>query len=145
MTRAHKKALRALSRLANALVEDVLATSDREILAEFTETHGDPRKNSDAMRSLFEKSVLNVRKARLRAAQAGVTADRTSATARKIVSIEDARGKLRRVLASCPPHVKFTLAARNEDELSDADVLGMLQDLEELGVVPPDDKRGGHP
>src|SRR5271166_4123556 len=114
MTGADKK---ALSRLANALVEDVLTTSDREILAEYTEAYGDPRKNSDAMRTLFEKSVLNVRKAHLRAAQAGVTADRTSATARKIVSIEDARDKLSRVLASCTPHVKFTLGPRNEDEL----------------------------
>ena len=145
MTRADKKALRALSRLANALVEDVLAAPDQEILAEFTETHGDPRKNSDAMRSLFEQSVLNARKARLRAAQAGVAASRSTLATRKVVSIEDARGKLRRVLASCPPQVKLTLAARNEDELSDADVLGMLQDLEELGVVPPDDKSGGHP
>ena len=116
MTGADKKALRALSRLANALVEDVLTTSDREILAEYTEAYGDPRKNSDAMRTLFEKSVLNVRKARLRAAQAGVAADRPSSTARKVVSIENARGKLRRVLASCPPHVKLTLAARSEDE-----------------------------
>ncbi len=143
MTGADKKALRALSRLANALVEDVLTTSDWDTLAEFAEAYGDPSKNSDAMRTLFEKSVLNVRKARLRAAQAGVGADRASSTARKVVSIENARGKLRRVLASCPPHVKLTLAARNEDELSDADVLGMLQDLEELGIVAPDDTSGG--
>jgi hypothetical protein len=139
MTRPDKKALRALNRLANALVEDVLTTPDPQILAEFIDTRGDPRKNSDAMRSLFEKSVLNVRKARLRAAQAGVAGSRSTPATRKAVSIEDARVKLRRVLASCPPQVKLTLAARNEDELSDADVLGMLQDLEELGVVLPDD------
>ena len=39
--------------------------------------------------------------------------------------------------------MKLTLAARNENELSDADVLGMLQDLEELGIIRPDDESAG--
>ena len=55
----------------------------------------------------------------------------------------NARERLRRVLASCPPDMKLTLAARNENELSDADVLGMLQDLEELGIIRPDDESAG--
>jgi hypothetical protein len=41
--------------------------------------------------------------------------------------------------------VKLTLAARNENELSDVDVLGMLQDLEELGIVARDDEGDGQP
>jgi hypothetical protein len=54
--------------------------------------------------------------------------------------MENVRERLRRVLASCPPDTKLTLAARNEDDLSDADVLGMLQDLEELGIIVPSDE-----
>jgi hypothetical protein len=138
MTGTNKKALR----LADALVEDILSTPDRKILGEFTDLNGDPRKNSDGMRALFEKSVLKVRKARLHAAQAGVAADRIPSPTRKVASIEDARSRLRRALASCPPHVRLTLAARNEDELSEADVLGMLLDLEELGFVGPEDSSG---
>ena len=138
MTGTNKKAVR----LADALVEDILSTPDREILAEFSDLNGDPRKNSDAMRALFEKSVLKVRKARLYAAQADVAADRITSSTRKVASTQDARGRLRRVLASCPPHVRLTLAARNEDELSDADVLGMLLDLEEFGIVAPEDSSG---
>jgi hypothetical protein len=38
--------------------------------------------------------------------------------------------------------MKLTLAARNESDLSDADILGMLQDLEELGIVVTDDESG---
>ena len=137
MTGTNKKAVR----LADALVEEILSTPDREILAEFSDLNGDPRKNSDAMRALFEKSVLKVRK------HACTPPKREwpqieSLPTRKITSIEDARGRLRRVLASCPPHVRLTLAARNEDELSDADVLGMLLDLEELGIVAPEDSSG---
>jgi hypothetical protein len=36
--------------------------------------------------------------------------------------------------------VKLTLA--NENELSEADLLEMLQDLEELGIITPDDESG---
>ena len=138
MTGSDKKRRQALSRLANALVDDILAASDQEILAEFAETHGDSPKSRDATTALFEKGVLRARKARLRAAQVGVAASRTAP-----ISLKVARGRLRRLLASCPPDVKLTLAARNEHELSDADVLGMLQDFEELGIVPPDDGSGG--
>jgi hypothetical protein len=145
MTGSDKKRRDAISRLANALVEDILTASDQELLAEFAETHGDSTKSTDATRALFEKSVLNAKKARLRAAHACVAASRVAPATAKVVSMEDARGRLRRLVASCPPDLKLTLAARNEDELSDADVLGMLQDFEELGIVPPGDESGGRP
>jgi hypothetical protein len=38
---------------------------------------------------------------------------------------------------------KLTLAARKENEMSDTDVLGMLDDLRELGVLPEDGGNGG--
>jgi hypothetical protein len=142
MTDADKKRREALIRLADALVEDMLATSDQEIVAEFIETQGEPSKNTEAMRALFEKSVLVTNKNRLRAARAGLAADRATPTSTKIVSIANVRDRLRRALATCPPDMRLTLAARNESELSDADVLGMLQDLEELGIVAPDDESG---
>jgi hypothetical protein len=143
MTDTDKKGRKALGRLADVLIEDVLAASDEEILAEFAETHGDPAKNSTEMRALFEESLLKANKDRLRAAKAGLAASRAPAAAAKVVSMANVRERLRRALASCPPDVKLTLAARNEDELSDADVLGMLQDLEELGVITPDDDGDG--
>ena len=132
----------ALMRLANALVEDMLATPDNELVADFVEADGDPAKNAQDMRALFERSVLKTNKERLRAAQSGLEADRAAPRTAKIVNIHNARTRLRRALAACPPNVKVTLAARNESELSDADILGMLQDLEELGVVIPDQGEG---
>jgi hypothetical protein len=143
MTDTDKKRREALGRLVDVLVEDVLDASDEEILAEFTETHGDPAKNSAEMRALFEKSVLKANKDRLRAAKAGLAASRAPASTSKFVSMANVRERLRRVLASCPPDMKLTIAARNENELSDADVLGMLQDLEELGIITPDDEDAG--
>ena len=140
MTDTDRKGRKALGRLADVLIEDVLAASDEEILAEFAETRGDPAKNSAEMRALFESSVLKANKGRQHAAKAGLAASRAPAPAAKVVSMTNVRERLRRALASCPPDVKVTLAARNEVELSDADILGMLQDLEELGVITPDDE-----
>lgn len=143
MTDTDKKGQKALGRLADVLIEDVLAASDEEILAEFVETHGDPAKNAAEMRALFEKSALKANKSRLHAAKAGLVASRAPKPAANVVSIANVRERLRLALASCPPGIKLTLAARNENELSDADVLGMLQDLEELGVITPDDEGDG--
>ena len=142
MTGPDKEGREELARLVDVLVEDLLATSDQEIVAEFIEEKGDPAKNADIMRALFEKSVLKSNKDRLHAARAGLEADRAAPVTAKIVSMANIRGRLRRTLAACPPEVKLTLAARNENELSDTDVLGMLQDLEELGIVAPDDESG---
>jgi hypothetical protein len=47
----------ALSRLADALADDILNAPDEEILAEFMETHGDPDHNAAEMRALFERAV----------------------------------------------------------------------------------------
>jgi hypothetical protein len=44
------------------------------------------------------------------------------------INIAEARQRLHRILASGTADVKLTLAARKEDELSDSDVLGMLED-----------------
>jgi hypothetical protein len=145
MTDTDKKGRKALGRLADVLIEDVLAASDEEILAEFAETHVDAAKNSAEMRALFEKSVLKANKNRLHAARAGLAASRATAPRAKVVNMANVRERLRQVLASCPPDVRLTLAARNENELSDVDVLGMLQDLEELGIVTPDDESDGQP
>jgi hypothetical protein len=142
MTASDKKGREALARLADVLIEDLLAASDEEILAEFVEEYGNPGENAAAMRALFETSVLSSNKDRLRAARAGLEADQAAPVVAKLVSTLDVRGRFKRALAACPPEMKLTLAARNESDLSDADILGMLQDLEELGIVVTDDESG---
>ena len=139
MTADTRKERAALDRLADLLAEDILRTPDAEILAEFKATYGDPAKNATDMRALFEKTVLAANKSRLRAAQAAVAAAQIPASAAPTIDIADARERLRRILASGNSSAKLTLAARNESELSDADVLGTLEDLQELGALPPDD------
>jgi hypothetical protein len=143
MTREDRKERKALNHLADALVDDILCASDEEILAEFQEAHGDPDRHAAEMRHLFEKTVIAANKRRLAAAKAGAAASRRGGGASATpIDIAQARRRLRAVLEA-PNGPKVTLAARKESELTDADILGMVEDLRELGVIPPDDDKGG--
>lgn len=127
----------ALSRLANALTDDILSASDDDILADLRETGEDPAKNADDMRALFEKTVLIANKKRLSAAKAGAASVREvfAAPVSPAVDIGAARARLRQIIEAPGGTQKVTLAARKESEMSDSDVLGMLDDLVELGVI----------
>lgn len=142
MTRNNEKERDALLRLADLLAEDVLNTPDDEILDEFR-TDGDPDQNAAAMRALFEKTVIAMNKQRLAAARAGVANRRRAGgqSSPASVDIAEARRLLHRVQASSADR-PLTLAARKETELSDADVLSIVANLKELGVIPPDDSDG---
>jgi hypothetical protein len=142
-----KKERAALDRLADFLVEDILSVSDEGLLVEFREMHGDPDHNAAEMRALFEKSVLISNKKRLAAAKAGVVENHHASMFSTAVPIdmEAARARLRAVIDTPGVPQKITLAARKENELSDADILGMIEDLQELGILPPDDSQDGKP
>lgn len=137
-----KRPLAGRTRLADVFVEDILDMSDADILAEFKEAGADPVQKAEAMRALFEKSVLATNKSRLVAARNGVA--RRRAGLRPIVTIgaEEARRRLKGIMAAVPHEMRLTLAARKEEELSDADVLGMLEDLAELGLFSNDGSGG---
>lgn len=145
MTEKGKKERIALDRLAHALVSDILNAPDEDILAEFSETCGDPDHNAAKTRTLFEKSILTSNKKRLDAVRVAAAANRRSSTVSTTIPIDvhTARARLRAVLNRPSLPQKFTLAARKENELSDADILGMLEDLQELGALPPDDSQDG--
>ncbi|MEL6216988.1 MAG: hypothetical protein AAFR79_00760 [Pseudomonadota bacterium] len=129
----------ALDRLADALVEDILDASDEDILTEFTEDGGDAKEHGDAMRKSFENRLLAANKARMAAAKAGVAAARRAQSEGLTAQIDltAARVWLSRLGERPDVPEGLTLAARKEDELSDADIRGMLEDLAELGLKPP--------
>ena len=135
----------ALDRLTDFFVDDILSTSDEDILAEFREAHGDPNLNAVKMRELFEKSLLKSNKKRLAAAKAGVADSRRPSAVSMTVPIDmrAARARLRRMIDRPGAPQKITLAARKEQELSDLDILGMLEDLQELGILLSDDNQSG--
>jgi hypothetical protein len=139
MSDKDEKARKALERLDEAFVEDILETSDQDILAEFQKHHGNPAQYAVTMRARFEKTVLSTNKGRLKAARAALEAAGSSPRqAAKVIDIAEARHTLRGILSSGMAVGKLTIAARNENELSDADILTMIADLRELGLWPED-------
>jgi hypothetical protein len=131
----------ALDQLADFLVEDVLDVSDEDILGEVRDEGVDPESDAARLRSLFEKTVVEANKGRLRAARAAVQVQNTASTYKSTVfDIQEARRRLQSVLEQKGASSLLTMAARNESELSDNDVLSMVQDLEELGVLSPHKK-----
>jgi hypothetical protein len=87
------------------------------------------------MRELFERTVLLANKVRLQAARAGAVASKVSTNPNSPIPISKARARLRQVLDAHADDRSFTLAARKESELSDADVLDMLEVMRELGLL----------
>jgi hypothetical protein len=144
MTVKSDKAGRPIDRLADEFVEDILNMSEDEVLAEFREDGGDPERHAAEMRSMLENSLLAANKARMNAAKAGVVSSRRAAKglSAPVVDIADARARLRTVIARADSIPGLTLAARKEDELSDSDVVGMLEELAELGLLDDDQDVG---
>lgn len=144
MTGEPKTVRAALDRLVDALVEDILSASDEDILAELRETEGDPERHAADMRARFEKSLIAANKSKLAAARAGVAASRRAAgMPAPAIDIAAARARLRAALDMPGVAQRLTLAARKESEMSDADILSMLDDLRELGILPPEDGGNG--
>jgi hypothetical protein len=144
MTGENDRAARPLDRLADALVEDILNLPDEQVLTEFREDGGDPERHAAEMRAMFEQSVLAANKARMAAAKAGAAASRRASRGltAPVVEIAHARALLRSLIARQGSSPKLTLAARKESELSDSDVLGILEELAELGLLDEDPGAG---
>lgn len=143
MTEPGNRDRKALERLNDALVEDILAASDETILAETKQDGGDPKAVAAAMRALFEKVVVSGGKTRMAAAKSAVAADRRRSAAVIPLNPAAARRLLDRALARDPETAsKLTMAARKGKggELSDDEVRGLLEDFQELGALPPPDE-----
>ncbi len=136
MTENRKSKQQELDQLADSLVDDILNASPEEILAEFQEDHGGVEHHLSEMRAVIEKGVAKANKHRLAAAGAGAASSRAPGKrATTPIDISEARHRM----STLTPEQKLTLAARNESEQSDDDLLSMIEDLRELGVPPADD------
>jgi hypothetical protein len=135
MTDKRNDERRKLVSLADALFDDLIAASDEDILNEVVEAGGDGAAISDKMRARFERAVVQARKERMKAAQAGRKAAQASRAIADVVEISTAR----RALKQAFKREGLSMAARNETEsdLTDDEVLRKYGDLVRLGVIDP--------
>jgi hypothetical protein len=117
--------------------------SDSELLAEAIEDNEDPDRTAAAMRNLFDETESEAGKAKMAAARAALEEQRRRPAGVFRLDAATASRRLQKALADNPETArKLTLAARKGEKLSDNDVIGMLEDLEELGILLPGDEDG---
>ena len=140
MTGDQRKERKALNRLADALVDDVLDSSDEEVLAEAEEDGVDATGLAEHLRGVFERTVADVGKEKLAAARQGAANARQSGA--RVVRIDraDARRRYEAMIAQDPRLTeKLTLAARKGEDQSERDVDSAIDDLTELGAFDEED------
>jgi hypothetical protein len=132
-----------LDLLSRALVEDIVAASDESIVAEAKQDGLEPNQVAASIDALFAKAVAAKGKARLAAARSAVAADRSHALRTAPFDAAVARQRLSRLFIRHPDTAaKLTMAARKEKvgDLSDDEVRGLLEDFEDLGILPSDEQ-----
>ena len=138
MTSKRRDPKAELSLLAEALVADILDTSDEEILAEAAEDYGDIDTVVERLRQEVERAVAKDGKRRMRRAKAGVAA-RKPLLVKKVssLSVERKREIVRQFAeqGSAGRHGKKTLAARKGNDLTDADLDATIEALLMIGAI----------
>ena len=128
-----------LDKLTEALVEDVLGSSDRDIIDEAKELFGDPEAEADRIRDVLDGAIARASKARLAEARKEVAAHKRSHRENNVVPISAAtkREAVNRFIARDKElQNKLTLAARKGEGIeSENDIDGMFDDLVRLGII----------
>jgi hypothetical protein len=123
----------ALDRLIEALVEDILAASDADLL---NEAQADDDNGATVARRAFERANRTIALARLAATKRSARSRRMAGANIRALDPKTARGWLEEYMASHPDAArKVSGALPTRDRLSDEDVYGMLEALQKRGVL----------
>jgi len=123
--------------VANALADDILNLSDEELLKEAQDEFDDVASEISSARSAINSAILKSNKSRLSAAKEQLEQKKKSTNQNNILALtlNDKRALIHQAKKSVH---SLTLAARNEEEMSESDINGVLQDLIDLGVIDKD-------
>lgn len=137
MTRKPSEEAR-LFRLTDALVADLMALSDDELLREIRDSGDDPEAVAAEVRDALQATVTRESKARLGKARESLDAARVARAGGNLLSLPLPRkqqilgqfaandGRLRE---------RLTMAARKGDGASEREVDDILRDLRDLGAI----------
>ena len=125
--------------IADLYIDELLQTTDKELLE-------DAKSNASltAAGQMAKDAYLSAQKAagklRIEAARQSLDRERSASGAgHPDIDIHKARALLKRISANDPSFGKqFTLAARNLEDISDAEILSIVTDLRDLGAFLED-------
>lgn len=125
-----------LDHINDMCIEDVLETSDEEIRQEVEEETGNAEAEATRLRSLVGDAVHNHKKAKFEAAKkARLEQQQNPERNLKVVSLDRKKEIIKSLNSNDNFAQKITMAARNENELSESDLDVYLKHLIELGVI----------
>lgn len=138
MTKKSQDPRHQLRRLSDLVIEDLLNTTDAEILSEAAKSS--VQNPGDMAKAAYQRALRSAGQKRLQAARDAIDGEGDSSDSLpKTFDIQKARRLLEKLAANDPEFGrKITLAARNLKEISDAEVLEIIGDLRRLGVLPED-------
>ena len=125
-----RKDLNKLDRLVEALIEETLAMSDEEILAETDEKAGELERG---LRGEVGHAIAAHRRQRLLAAKEAVSAHKPAPKLKRRLTDELRVAINKAVAKHANDDGSFTLAARDGRNVPDADLEGLAEDLKALG------------
>lgn len=128
-------------RYAAKVIAEMSALSDEEVLAVAAEEKLDIKKEASRIRGLLLDAATAHGKKRLKEAQAKVeeAAKQGAGSGAQVLSFEEKRAKLARLIAQNP---QLTLAARQSQGMDESEVDDQLADLADLGITESDDHNG---
>lgn len=120
--------------VANTLADDILNLSDEELLQEAQDEFEDVASLISSARDAINSAILKSNKSRLSAAKEQLEQKRKGTNQNNVLTftLNDKRALIHQAKESVH---SLTLAARNEEEMSESDINGVLQDLVDLGVM----------
>lgn len=132
-----------LQSVIDSVEESILAASDQEMIEDIRAEGRDPEEVASNVRRLIADQVKARRQKKLQVARAGYAAQFQKSRRSRLSSLTSAderRAFLQSVL-SRPAGIPngLTMAFREGRDMSDDDVMGLLEDLDRLGLLPDGD------
>ncbi len=128
-----------LEKLTDALVEDIINLSDKEILLEAEELFNDLLEVNNHIREVINSAVLRASKSRLIEAKKQVNEYKKTAKGNNVIALSSAQKKsvIEDFTTQDPSlNQKLTLAARKGEGIQTKnDIEGMFEDMLELGLI----------
>jgi hypothetical protein len=122
-----------LWRLADALIDDVLSTSDEDILRELDEDDCAEALKAEITADI-EAAKARLGKAKLAAARRAVSSERRTTRPQHRFTPQQARTRLSTAMAGSAAASRVTLAARHGGAVPDEDLEGLIEDASDLGM-----------
>ncbi len=134
-----------LQAVIDAVEESILNASDEELAEDIRQEGREPEAPAANVQRLIAGQIKAQRQKKLQAAKAGYAArgkQRRSGRLSRLTNPAERRALLQQVL-SRPEGIPdgLTMAFREGRAMSDNDVTGLLEDLDELGLLPDGDEQ----